>query len=678
MTDAPAHLQLRLRPIRRALTAAVERLTGTIDHAARATHVEPDLVSTGLASLDDLLRAGSLAGVAVEQTADEVAHEAELRTQARLALDVIANVAALDAFEQQALLVCAAAELDDRFAKAIAFLQDDATRRFPTVRWLASWTCTTIAELPARRFALSRLGRLRRYGLLSVLAAEHALDDQLVLGPNVLDALLGACELQPRDPHERGGALPLPSCVDPARLAELAVAMRDGAAAIVGVWGPRRAGHDAVVLALASQLGTRARTVPPGDGDPAQRIAVACSDAEALEQLLWIDCDELQPQPLALDALARSNVRACLTGRRPVRPSSVLALRPYVELSLAEPLQSDRGAAWHSATRLDAATSADLAARYRFGHVEIAAVARMAEATLHLGEGNHARAIEVAAARLAHPHGHAFAQVLRAKRGPCDLVLKPDLHGHILDVANAYRAWPVVREKWGFVQSRGFKALFAGEPGTGKTLAAEVISHELGLPLVKIDVSQVVSKWIGETEKNLDLVFREAEDGNAVLFFDEADALFGKRGAVERGTDRYANLEVSFLLQRLEEHDGLVILATNLQGQMDKAFTRRFHVIAHFPRPAEPERLRLWQLALPTQAPLAADVDLSPFAKLDLTGAAITAAARTAALHAASSGGEQITAADLVYGVASQFRREARSLPASELGRYGHHLRSLS
>ena len=176
----------------------------------------------------------------------------------------------------------------------------------------------------------------------------------------------------------------------------------------------------------------------------------------------------------------------------------------------------------------------------------------------------------------------------------------------VLELAAACRAWPRIAEDWGFAArggAGGVKALFTGEPGTGKTLAAEVIAGMLGLTLLKIDLSQVVSKWVGETEKNLETAFRQAEDSQALLFFDEADALFGKRGEVKHGMDRYANLEVGFLLQRLEQSDALVILASNLKENLDKAFTRRFHYIIHFPRPEISERERIWRLAFPPKSP---------------------------------------------------------------------------
>jgi SpoVK/Ycf46/Vps4 family AAA+-type ATPase len=188
----------------------------------------------------------------------------------------------------------------------------------------------------------------------------------------------------------------------------------------------------------------------------------------------------------------------------------------------------------------------------------------------------------------------------------------------------------------------------------------------------------VVSKWVGETEKNMEEVFRQAEESHAVLLFDEADALFGKRGDVRHGTDRYANLEVGYLLQRLEASDSLVILTSNLRENIDPAFTRRFHFVVHFPRPGAPERQRLWQLAFPAEAPMAADVDLDVLSRLDMTGAGITSAARTAALTAADAAttGPAITPTismrHVIRGIARQYQREARLLRPSELGPFAH------
>src|SRR4029079_7227379 len=177
----------------------------------------------------------------------------------------------------------------------------------------------------------------------------------------------------------------------------------------------------------------------------------------------------------------------------------------------------------------------------------------------------------------------------------------------------------MVLEEWGVGQklasSRGVSILFAGPPGTGKTMSAQIIAAELGLDLYKIDLSTIVSKYIGETEKNLERIFTEAESSNAILFFDEADAIFGKRSGVKDAHDRYANLEISYLLQRMETYDGVTILATNLRSNLDEAFLRRLQFAVDIPFPDEKHRLRIWETLFPTTVPRAGDVDLADLAK---------------------------------------------------------------
>jgi SpoVK/Ycf46/Vps4 family AAA+-type ATPase len=183
----------------------------------------------------------------------------------------------------------------------------------------------------------------------------------------------------------------------------------------------------------------------------------------------------------------------------------------------------------------------------------------------------------------------------------------------------------------------GITALFAGESGTGKTMGAEVIAADLRLNLYRIDLSAVVSKYIGETEKNLCRLFDAAEDGGAILFFDEADALFGKRSEVKDSHDRYANIEVNYLLQRMEAYSGLAILATNMRGALDVAFTRRLRFIVTFPFPSVADLRRMWQKAFPPQTPVE-PLDYGRLARLNLTGGGITNAAVNAAFLAAESG----------------------------------------
>lgn len=230
-----------------------------------------------------------------------------------------------------------------------------------------------------------------------------------------------------------------------------------------------------------------------------------------------------------------------------------------------------------------------------------------------------------------------------------------------------------VLDDWGFAQGRagrrGLKLLFHGPPGTGKTLAAEAMAKALGIDLLVVDIASLVSKWIGETEKNLAAVFDVAEHARALLLFDEADALFGRRSEGGDAHDRYANLETAYLLQRLERFEGVAVLTTNLRANLDAAFTRRFDHIVEFPEPDLATRLQLWRLHLPADAPLAADVDLAELADwYAISGAQIRNAALAAAFLAAADAG-QIAQRHFLAAIAREFEKAGRAHPGFPAGR---------
>ncbi len=225
-----------------------------------------------------------------------------------------------------------------------------------------------------------------------------------------------------------------------------------------------------------------------------------------------------------------------------------------------------------------------------------------------------------------------------------DIVLPPDQLDQLKEVCQQAKHWQIVFGDWGFNRKlslgKGLNVLFSGPPGTGKTMAAEVLANDLQLDLYKIDLSQIVSKYIGETEKNLDRIFVLAEHSNAILFFDEADALFGKRTEVKDSHDRYANIEVGYLLQKMEEYEGIAILATNVKHHIDEAFVRRMQTIVEFPFPEEAERWRVWQVIFPDEAPVGRDVDFGALARsVRLAAGNIRNIARASAFFAASDGG---------------------------------------
>lgn len=697
------HLLLRLKPLHRALRAAVRRQAEAAGRLLRPDVspfcVTADQVETLLADVEEMIGwSGEPAPLAPEE-ADE---QERLRARAageELPLDRLSRHLGLGAFEEEAVLLCLAPEIDRSYERIYAYVLDDLNRRSPCVELLVSLTAATLPERLERRRLLGPFGRLRRCGVLE--AREEAATDlrqELRLAPAALDLLLGAgCGVETfRDPDEV--ALPGEADVPPGlcreRVARLGRSVAEGRILAVGLWGPRHVGRDEAVLALARAIGRPLRRLPldrlaASGVDPESALREASVAAAVLGAVLWVPLDTLSEtarerwEPSLADALARSPVPLLLVGRHPWRPAALLEALPYAELELPVPSLPARQGLWAEAfPELDGDRLGDLATRYRLSRGEIRAVERVARTQAHLaGNGRPAPVaghLDAACRTVTRRRSEQFAIAVKPKSGPGDLVLTPSLHRQVLEVASFFRAGARVDEAWGFGRrghGGGLKALFSGDSGTGKTLAAEVIAGLLELPLLKVDLARVVSKWVGETEKNLESVFREAEESHSVLFFDEGDALFGKRGEIQHGTDRYANLEVSYLLQKLEEHAGLLILASNLKDQIDGAFTRRFQIAVHFPRPAQAERRRIWSIAFPDAAPLDPGADLDALSRLDLTGAGIVGIARTAALLAADEGAAAIAMPHLVQATARQFRRETRLLTPSELGPYAALLR---
>jgi hypothetical protein len=236
----------------------------------------------------------------------------------------------------------------------------------------------------------------------------------------------------------------------------------------------------------------------------------------------------------------------------------------------------------------------------------------------------------------------ALAQRIDSRAGFDDLVAPPVVITQLRAIAGELQHRPRVHGDWGFAahngRGLGAAALFAGESGTGKTYAAEAIASAAELDLYRIDLASVVSKYIGETEKNLSRLFEAAESGGAILLFDEADALFGKRSEVRDSHDRFANIEIAYLLQRIETYRGLVILTTNMKSALDRAFLRRIRHVIQFPYPDAVAREKLWRMQFPADAPLG-EVDFAGLARLQLTGGNIRAIALNAAFHAAAVGG---------------------------------------
>jgi SpoVK/Ycf46/Vps4 family AAA+-type ATPase len=316
-----------------------------------------------------------------------------------------------------------------------------------------------------------------------------------------------------------------------------------------------------------------------------------------------------------------------------------------------------------------------LAVRFRLTPGRIRAAADMAEADRMMHPDRAGLTLEDLMAACRRQSRHRLGELavkVEQVRSWDDLVLPDAALCQLHELCDQIRFQHQVHDTWGFRralgQGCGVAALFSGPPGTGKTMAAEVIAGDVGLDLYAVDLSSVVSKYIGETEKNLARIFHEAETSNAILLFDEADALFGKRTQVTDSHDRYANIETSYLLQRLDAYTGTVILATNLRQNLDDAFTRRLRFLIDFTFPDEAHRLRIWRALVPPQAPLSPDVDFAELAReFPLAGGNIRNVVLNAAFLAAADGGT-IALRHLLHGTRREFDKVGKVWTGSDIG----------
>jgi hypothetical protein len=343
--------------------------------------------------------------------------------------------------------------------------------------------------------------------------------------------------------------------------------------------------------------------------------------------------------------------------------------RPALNMALPRTELDDRDRAWATALAPHdlAALAQELAGRYVIGPGAIAdVVAEAARYARAAGIALDAGALEASVGRRLSLRLGTFGTVVHRKARFAEMVLPEDVVDTLHDMIAMVRERSQILERWGYQRhlgiSRGVSALFSGEPGTGKTMAASVVASELGLELVRIDLSAVVSKYVGETEKNLGKIFDEAQDAHAMLLFDEADSLFGKRTELKTAQDRFANLEVNYILQRMESFDGVSVLTTNAESSIDPALQRRLNFRIRFPEPEVEEREKLWRQLLPPAAGLD-EVDFNGLAeRFDMTGGYIKNAVVRAAVIAARAG-RAMLAEDLWTGAHHEYVEMGKVMP---------------
>jgi AAA+ superfamily predicted ATPase len=360
------------------------------------------------------------------------------------------------------------------------------------------------------------------------------------------------------------------------------------------------------------------------------------------------------------------------------------AERPNITVAVGRSSTEERVGAWADALgrRGWDTNKADLVAErfYSVGGTTIERVLERAAAEAG-GQEPTVEKIWAAAREAARPEFSGLAQKIVPRYRWKDLILPDKIMGQLKHLENYLAQQETVMNKWGGQKIRprgyGIKALFSGGPGTGKTMCAEVIAGSLGFDLFKVDLSSVISRWVGETEKNLKEIFDAAEGGGSVILFDEADALFGSRGDVKSAQDRFANQEVSFLLQRLEVFEGCAVLTTNLQENIDEAFLRRFGAVIEFPLPSPPERYRLWLRAIPCDAPRADDLDLEYLAQnFKLAGGGIINASINACVVAATAG-KPVGMEHCVFAIARELYKMGKQINSVHFGKYYRHVEHL-
>jgi hypothetical protein len=610
------------------------------------------------------------------------------------ALAILASRFGLSPFERNALLLCTAMELDTRIAGLCARAQGDAARPYPTFALLVALFDEAAWDLlsPERPLRYWRLVEIHQPGNEPLTTSALRADERIVnyvKGLNYLDDRLAPL-LVPFDaePDE-----PLPQSQHAAAVSieqALRQAAGNGAPPLVQLVGIDPLSKQLVAQQAAAALSLNLYRMPvealpqqPGEMETLARLWQR--DNILLPIALFLDAHEVDGEQKGGEGAGPDRsapLQRFLARARGVFFLSTRELRAGLRASMHavqvdKPLPAEQLAAWAQELGEQAGDApALLAGQFNLNTFTIARVARAARASAGEGGGEDADGAPTLEERLwdgclasTSPQMDRLAQRLKPVAGWDDIVL-PDEETHLLrQLANQVARRTTVYDRWGFRQRMnrglGISALFAGESGTGKTMAAEVIASHLRLGLYRIDLSAVVSKYIGETEKNLRRLFDAAEDGGAILFFDEADALFGKRSEVRDSHDRYANIEINYLLQRIEAYRGLAILATNMKGALDPAFMRRLRFVVNFPFPGRAQRRAMWERAWPGDTPTRG-LDFDRLARFSLTGGSISNVALNAAFLAAELG-SPVTMPLVLDAARAEFRKLERPWDDADL-----------
>ncbi|MHB8595736.1 MAG: ATP-binding protein [Ktedonobacteraceae bacterium] len=630
-----------------------------------------------------------------EEIAEHARHmsEAEAQNDALPALAMLSQRLDMTRFEQETLLLCIAMELDTRIAALCARAQDDANKPYPTFalalalfdepgwdivspeRPLRYWRLIEINQSAVQPLTVSSLRADER--IVNYVKGLNYLDDRLValIGPLAsADSSADVPPSQQRIVEQIVRTWQQATESDEGGMNQAPTASQ---VPVIQLPGADVASKQAIAAHAAAALGRHLYRVP------IELLPAQTADIELFARL-WQRESLLLPLALYLDmqdvdSTSANDGQAALASRFLARSDGIFFLgvremwprvgRASVAFDVEKPTTEEQASAWTQALGEDADDLPGmLAAQFNLNLATIEHIAASERRDSFSPSANQQTPLSErlwdACLLSARPSLDTLAQRLALKVTWDDLVLPAEETDILHQIAAQVQQRNMVYEQWGFADKMnrglGINALFAGVSGTGKTMAAEVLANSLRLNLYRIDLSAVVSKYIGETEKNLRRLFDAAEDGGAILFFDEADALFGKRSEVKDSHDRYANIEINYLLQRIEAYRGLAILATNMRSALDTAFLRRLRFVVTFPFPGVAERKRIWQRVFPPDVPLDT-LDFDRLARLELTGGSTHNVALNAAFMAAHNG-SNVTMALVLSAARAEFRKLERPI----------------
>jgi hypothetical protein len=619
----------------------------------------------------------------------------------------------LSDFERDVLIICAASDLDPKYEGLFGYFHNDLTRKRPSLGLVLELLCTSSAERIESRRRLLPGSPIMDFKMLEVAdglgsgnvnGGDLRLSSGLRMNPNILSYILGS---EP-GPCPKLDRLPISAYHLPAgfmdRIENLISHLKKNPIdpAIIHIHGKYGSGRRAVVDHICNKMERDAIHIDTAKFFSNERsleaaIIQSIRDSRLRDMPLCIEgLDNLSsgdPRSMQLMGDIIRNM-AGFQGLAFLISSGHLDLgdlqRRAFDIQTPKPGYQERQMIWEEllpGNLKEEATA--LVSKFIFtaGQIKDAMVtagnlAVMEGISISGGGEEKTRdrlkeiiyeACRTQSSRMIL----SLAKRIEPRYSLADVVLPKDRLLQLQEIKSYIDFKSKVYGEWGFDEKlslgKGLNILFSGESGTGKTMAAEALALELGLEMYKIDLSSVVSKYIGETEKNLSRIFSDAEQGNAILFFDEADAIFGKRSEVKDAHDRYANVEISYLLQKMEEHQGIVVLATNFDKNMDDAFTRRMHFKVEFPFPEEEYRLKIWKSLMPEKAHLAGDVDYNFLARrFKISGGSIKNILVAAAFLAAKNNSEIINMEHLVRAAWREYRKAGKICNESDFGKYYH------